>query len=115
MRLRHLITLVVPVLWAQSDSQKAIEVLRANCASCHGTAMQMSSLRVDSREALIKGGVIAIEITLTTPNAFQAIANASREFSKDAVIGVGTVLNGEHASRAIEARRVSLIGPASCS
>ena len=63
MRSRHLFVLVVPVLWAQSDSQKAIEVLRANCASCHGTAMQMSSLRVDSREALIKGGAKGPAIT----------------------------------------------------
>ena len=56
MRPRHLVVLFAPVLWAQSDSQKATEVLRANCASCHGAAMQMSSLRVDSREAVVKGG-----------------------------------------------------------
>jgi hypothetical protein len=57
MRLPHLIPVLIPALWAQSDSNKAIEVLRANCASCHGAAVQMSSFRVDSREALIKGGV----------------------------------------------------------
>ena len=51
-----LVAFVVPVLLAQSDSHKAIEVLRANCTSCHGAAMQMSSLRLDSREGLLKGG-----------------------------------------------------------
>ncbi|HYP13039.1 MAG TPA: PSD1 and planctomycete cytochrome C domain-containing protein, partial [Bryobacteraceae bacterium] len=40
----------------QSESPRAIEVLNANCASCHGAALQMSSLRLDSREGLIKGG-----------------------------------------------------------
>ena len=45
-----------PFLLAQSDSQRGIEVLRANCTSCHGTAMQMSGLRLDSRDGLLKGG-----------------------------------------------------------
>ncbi|MGI8990671.1 MAG: DUF1553 domain-containing protein [Bryobacteraceae bacterium] len=31
-------------------------VLVARCVSCHGAAQQFSSLRVDSREALLKGG-----------------------------------------------------------
>jgi hypothetical protein len=42
-------------LVAQSDSQKAIEVLRANCTSGHGTTVQTPCLRFDSREALMKG------------------------------------------------------------
>ena len=31
-------------------------VLAARCFSCHGSQQQFSSLRVDSREALLKGG-----------------------------------------------------------
>jgi hypothetical protein len=31
-------------------------VLSANCYSCHGPQQQFSSLRVDSREALLQGG-----------------------------------------------------------
>ena len=31
-------------------------VLVKQCVSCHGPAQQFSSLRVDSREALLKGG-----------------------------------------------------------
>lgn len=56
MRAAHVLVFLAPVLWAQSDSQKAVEVLRVNCAACHGSAMQASSLRVDSREAILKGG-----------------------------------------------------------
>ncbi len=33
-----------------------MEVLRNNCLACHGAGMQMSGLRLDSREALLKGG-----------------------------------------------------------
>src|SRR6476661_4699844 len=31
-------------------------VLAARCVSCHGASQQFSSLRVDSREALLHGG-----------------------------------------------------------
>ena len=40
-------------------------------------------------EALIAGGVNAIEITLTTPDALSAIQETSQKFSHDAVIGAG--------------------------
>lgn len=43
-------------------------------------------------EALIGGGVNAIEITLTTPDALSAIQEASKKFSDVAVIGAGTVI-----------------------
>ncbi len=43
-------------------------------------------------EALIAGGVNAIEITLTTPDALAAIKDTVEKFSNDAVIGAGTVL-----------------------
>ncbi len=47
-----------------ADDPKSVElfekqvrpVLAAKCYSCHGPAQQFSSLRVDSREALLKGG-----------------------------------------------------------
>lgn len=47
---------VVSLLAAQSDSPEAIAILRKNCTSCHGSAMQMAGLRLDSRDGLLKGG-----------------------------------------------------------
>src|SRR6476661_7134309 len=44
-------------------------------------------------EALLAGGVIAIEITMTTPNAIAAIRDARGHFGERALIGVGTVLD----------------------
>ncbi len=44
-------------------------------------------------EALLAGGVIAIEITMTTPNAIEAIREAREKLGTRALIGVGTVLD----------------------
>jgi 2-dehydro-3-deoxyphosphogluconate aldolase/(4S)-4-hydroxy-2-oxoglutarate aldolase len=54
-------------------------------------------------EALIAGGVIAIEITMTTPNAIEAIRDARKKLGERGVIGVGTVLNEKVCRDAIEA------------
>jgi len=54
-------------------------------------------------EALIAGGVIAIEITMTTPNAIAAIRDAREKLGERALIGVGTVLDAKVCREAIEA------------
>ena len=54
-------------------------------------------------EALLAGGVIAIEITMTTPNAIEAIRHAREKLGERAVIGVGTVLTEKVCRDAIEA------------
>src|SRR5213594_1407810 len=59
---------LVPRVVAAADSPKpdatSIEffekqirpLLASRCASCHGPAQQLSSLRLDSREAILRGG-----------------------------------------------------------
>ena len=54
-------------------------------------------------EALIAGGVIAIEITMTTPNAIEAIRDARQKLGARGVIGVGTVLDVATCRAAVEA------------
>ena len=44
-------------------------------------------------EAIHKGGVSAIEITMTTPNALSVIETLSKSMGKDIIVGVGTVLD----------------------
>ena len=51
--------------------------------------------------ALAAGGVRACEITMTTPGALAAIAQASRELGDSALIGAGSVLDAETARAAI--------------
>src|SRR5437667_5555463 len=62
-------------------------------------------------EALIAGGVIAIEITMTTPNAIEAIREASQKISSRAVVGVGTVLDAESCRAAIQAGAEFVVSP----
>jgi 2-dehydro-3-deoxyphosphogluconate aldolase / (4S)-4-hydroxy-2-oxoglutarate aldolase len=62
-------------------------------------------------EALLAGGVIAIEITMTTPNAIAAIREASQKFGARALIGVGTVLDATTCREAIEAGAEFIVSP----
>src|SRR6266480_148652 len=62
-------------------------------------------------EALIAGGVIAIEITMTTPNAIEAIRGAKTTLGDRGLIGVGTVLDAESCRAAIEAGAEFVVSP----
>jgi 2-dehydro-3-deoxyphosphogluconate aldolase/(4S)-4-hydroxy-2-oxoglutarate aldolase len=62
-------------------------------------------------EALIAGGVIAVEITMTTPNAIAAIRSASERFGHKALIGVGTVLDDETCRAALSAGAEFVVSP----
>ncbi|MUT64559.1 bifunctional 2-keto-4-hydroxyglutarate aldolase/2-keto-3-deoxy-6-phosphogluconate aldolase [Paenibacillus sp. NEAU-GSW1] len=84
-------------------------------------------LRADSPEEVtemarraIKGGIKAIEITMTVPFALRAIEQLSKEYSSSvspdadnfAIIGVGTVLDPETARAAILAGSEFVVAPA---
>jgi 2-dehydro-3-deoxyphosphogluconate aldolase/(4S)-4-hydroxy-2-oxoglutarate aldolase len=62
-------------------------------------------------EALIAGGVIAIEITMTTPNAIEAIRDARQQLGERALFGVGTVLEAKVCRAAIEAGAEFVVTP----
>jgi 2-dehydro-3-deoxyphosphogluconate aldolase / (4S)-4-hydroxy-2-oxoglutarate aldolase len=62
-------------------------------------------------EALIAGGVRAIEITMTTPNALAAIREAREKIGERAVIGVGTVLEADTCRAAIAAGAEFVVTP----
>jgi 2-dehydro-3-deoxyphosphogluconate aldolase/(4S)-4-hydroxy-2-oxoglutarate aldolase len=62
-------------------------------------------------EALIAGGVRAIEITMTTPNALAAIREASRNLGNRALVGVGTVLDADICRAAIDAGAQFVVSP----
>src|SRR5262245_62168054 len=70
-----------------------------------------AELCVPLGRALLAGGVIAIEITMTTPNAIEVIRDASREIGKDALIGIGTVLDAATAEAAIAAGAEFVVSP----
>lgn len=67
---------------------------------------------VDVFYALLEGGVKAIEVTMTTPNALDVIHNVSERMKKeDVVIGVGTVLDAETCRAAILAGAEFVVSP----
>jgi 2-dehydro-3-deoxyphosphogluconate aldolase/(4S)-4-hydroxy-2-oxoglutarate aldolase len=62
-------------------------------------------------EALIAGGVIAIEITMTTPKAIDVIREASQKLGSLGLIGVGTVMDAAACDSAIEAGAEFVVSP----
>jgi 2-dehydro-3-deoxyphosphogluconate aldolase/(4S)-4-hydroxy-2-oxoglutarate aldolase len=62
-------------------------------------------------EALVSGGVIAVEITMSTPDAIDAIREASAAFGSRALIGVGTVTDRATCEAAITAGAEFVVTP----
>lgn len=62
-------------------------------------------------EAIREGGITAIEITMTTPNALDVIAEVARSMSDAVEIGVGSVLDAATGRRAIDAGARYVVSP----
>jgi 2-dehydro-3-deoxyphosphogluconate aldolase/(4S)-4-hydroxy-2-oxoglutarate aldolase len=61
--------------------------------------------------ALAEGGVTAIEITFTVPDAIEVIGRVRRDLGAKIVLGAGTVLDTETARAAILAGAEFIVGP----
>ena len=66
---------------------------------------------IEASRALIDGGVSGIEVTMTTPNALQVIAEVRRVFGDKALVGVGSVLDVKTAEAALAAGAVYVVTP----
>ena len=66
---------------------------------------------LDAAQALADGGVTAIEVTMTTPNALEVIRDAAARFGDRILMGVGTVLNEETCVSAILAGAQFVVTP----
>ncbi|MBN2601556.1 MAG: bifunctional 4-hydroxy-2-oxoglutarate aldolase/2-dehydro-3-deoxy-phosphogluconate aldolase [Candidatus Marinimicrobia bacterium] len=62
-------------------------------------------------EALANGGVRALEITMTTPNAIEIIREISQTLSSEFLIGAGTVLDSDTAEAVINAGSQFVVSP----
>ncbi len=62
-------------------------------------------------ESINKGGVSAIEITMTVPNAIKVIEETSKAIGDFINIGVGSVLNAQTAKDAINAGAKYVVSP----
>jgi 2-dehydro-3-deoxyphosphogluconate aldolase/(4S)-4-hydroxy-2-oxoglutarate aldolase len=68
---------------------------------------------VEVARAILRGGVDCTEITMTTPDALKVI-NECRSAMPEALIGVGSVLDGRMAREAIRAGAQFVISPVFC-
>ena len=78
----------------------------------------MAIVRIDSPddvdptiEALVKGGIDIVEISLVTPHAIDYISKIHDQFGDDIMIGVGTVLDIPSARSAILAGADFIVSP----
>lgn len=62
-------------------------------------------------EALVAGGVTALEITLTIPNALEKIRGAAKHFAPGVLVGAGSVTTPEACRAAIEAGAAFIVTP----
>ncbi len=62
-------------------------------------------------DALVAGGVIGLEITLTVPDALRALRETSARFGSRALLGAGTVLNAEQCRAVIDAGAQFVVSP----
>lgn len=66
---------------------------------------------LEAADALLAGGVTAIEVTMTTPGALDIIRSAREKYGTEVLFGVGSVLDAETARAAILAGAEFVVGP----
>lgn len=62
-------------------------------------------------EAVCKGGIPIVEITMTVPGAVDVIRELTKSGSADVLVGAGTVLNVDAARRCLDAGAQFLVSP----
>lgn len=62
--------------------------------------------------ALVAGGINALEITLTIPNAIQIIEKLIKEIGDQGIIGAGSVLNLQDAEKCLDGGAQFVVSPA---
>src|SRR5688572_7246624 len=90
-----------------------VEVLQ-RMSSCGVVAViraPSKDLLPDITRALLAGGVISIEVTMSTPDAIRGIEVLAKEFASNALVGVGTVLDAKNAHSAIDAGAQFVVSP----
>ena len=72
---------------------------------------QSSDQLIAAADAIKKGGVKAIEVTMTTPGALSVIEQAKGRYGSDVIFGAGSVLDAETGRAAILAGADFVVSP----
>lgn len=78
-----------------------VAVLRADTADCFGAVA----------DVLVGAGITALEVTLTSRGAIDALAGLTRKLPPDVVVGAGTVLSADDAKACVDAGAAFLVAP----
>ncbi|MGI8422977.1 MAG: bifunctional 4-hydroxy-2-oxoglutarate aldolase/2-dehydro-3-deoxy-phosphogluconate aldolase [Chloroflexota bacterium] len=70
-----------------------------------------ASLAVEAAEALLRGGVDVVEVTLNTAGAAQMIGKLRAHFGDKLLVGAGTVLSPSAVNQAVEAGAQFIVAP----
>src|SRR6266852_4728568 len=73
---------------------------------------ESAELATRAVEAIMAGGVNVLEVTMTVPGAIRVIEQLSAVFGSDSIIGAGTVLDPETASKCFDAGAQFVVSPA---
>jgi len=88
----------------QLISTRAVAVLRADGAS---TA-------VPAVHAILAGGVRAIEVTMTVPDAYDVMRRVASAEGDSMILGAGTVVTAEQVDACVDAGARFIVSPACC-
>lgn len=92
------------------DRQQTFEKIQQHVlvAVIRGESAQQA---VDTAKALRDGGVMGLEIALTTPGGVKAIEQAVRELGDEAIVGAGTVMDADSARAVVDAGAAFVFAP----
>jgi len=62
-------------------------------------------------EAVLRGGIPIVEITMTVPDAPAVIRDVARQYGRDLLVGAGTVLSAGPAQACLDAGAAFLVSP----
>ncbi len=62
-------------------------------------------------DAVCRGGIPIVEVTMTVPGAVDVIASLSKTIGSEVLVGAGTVLDAEAAQRCLDAGAQFLVSP----
>ncbi|MBE6427180.1 MAG: bifunctional 4-hydroxy-2-oxoglutarate aldolase/2-dehydro-3-deoxy-phosphogluconate aldolase [Planctomycetaceae bacterium] len=90
-------------------SEEALQKIHA-CGAVAVLVIDEARNAVPTAKALLDGGISAIELTLRTPAALEALANIKRELP-EMMAGVGTILTPEQVQQVAEAKAAFGVAP----
>jgi len=66
---------------------------------------------MQAAEAVCKGGIPIVEMTMTVPGAIELIAQLAKSMGEDVLLGAGTVTDADTAQRCLDAGAQFLVSP----